>query len=166
MALGACGSTAGGDQSGTPTVAPTTTATTVSGGAVVHYQLTATGTSSLSKQVTVSADPCPQFVGANHATGANRFDQLFVSATDGFTLNLDVIPYNGPGTYTSSTAEMEFDVAAAAYQRSFSGGSSQPYFTLVTRPDGSGSFSFNGWADVNDQSKTESAMLTWTCRNG
>lgn len=177
--VSACGSSgASGGQSAMPTPAPTATApptaTAAPNGtaAIIHYQLDASGTTALSQQFLMAAgvagspETCAQFVGADQfVSGGHRFYQLLGgSVGSAWTLNLDIQPHNGPGTYTTTTSQLEFDLAGGTYPPF--GATGQQGLKLTTRADGSGTFTISAWADVNNQAKTESGTLSWTCKNG
>lgn len=171
VGLYACGSTStppAPTATGRPTGAPTS-----SGGAtVLNIAVSTTGsfTESGSFQFAAFANgtsaPCSNFTAA-----ASQFSTDIQGTVAGQNLgwNIAVIPYTGPGTYSTSTSlPMQVSIGASS-DNTFQApiGSNGPdQFTLTTAANGGGTFAFTNWPNQTSTGtgpKMLSGTIRWTC---
>jgi hypothetical protein len=108
---------------------------------------------------------------ANFTAAAAQFDPQIVGTIAGqdFSWTIAVIPYNGPGTYSTSTSlPMQVSIGTSSsdtYQAPI-GNHGPDQFTLTTAANGDGSFDFTNWPNQTSTGPGPnmlSGTIRWTC---
>jgi hypothetical protein len=173
LGLFACGGSTSTPPATTATAQPTAAPTSSGGPTELNISVsttgavTETGAFPFGAFVNGASKPCAQFTAA-----ASSFNTNFSGTVAGqpFVWTIAVIPYTGPGTYTSSNdlpMQVSLDAASASEPFQAPHGPTGPdQFTMTTQSNGSGSFVFANWHDntpTGPGSRVESGTIKWTC---
>ena len=159
----ACGSSSAGSLSGPSSLSSALSSAASSGTHEFSASLSATGTVTQSTTFTETLEflPSCSTLAKSGESGTWSIPQSLTNTS--FTLNWNVTPYTGPGTYTDPKAFQDSVELDAPYQ-----GSSDAFdqvsgtsLSITVNSDGSGSAKFTNLQDNDglDESGTE----TWTC---
>ncbi|MBJ7593587.1 MAG: hypothetical protein JF886_01790 [Candidatus Dormibacteraeota bacterium] len=152
------------------------TSTPSGAGSTLSYRLTMSGPDPIAEQLPPTAvqgrggqlERCGQFV-----AGSEMLIDIQGNTQNGtrYRLTLDILPYNGPGTYTTSTL-LPVDLLVGPpqgptvqYEAPRDSTAKLTGVVLRTQGNGSGTFTMTNWLDMAS-GRTESGVLGWTCKDG